>query len=110
MQPYEVYRNRPIFYSLGNFAFGSGNSHAEGLMVRVSFSANELTCQLFPLYVKNRDPRVNYQPRVLTGSSAQRMLGHLSDVSNALAPPLDIRSGVGYLHVPIPAEKLAKAR
>ena len=109
VQPYEVYGNRLIFYSLGNFAFGSGNSHAAGLLVRVSFSASGMMCQLFPLYVKNRDPRVHYQTRVLTGSAAERMLGHLSDVSNALAPPLDIRSGVGYLHVPMPAEKLAKA-
>ncbi len=99
VQPYEVYRNRPIFYSLGNFAFGSGSSRAEGLVVRVMFSDSGMTCQLFPLYVKNRDPRVNYQPRVLTGSYAERFLTQLSDMAKPFAPPLEVRSGVGYLHV-----------
>ncbi|TKA98635.1 MAG: CapA family protein, partial [Mesorhizobium sp.] len=26
LQPVEIYRGRPILYSVGNFAFGSGNS------------------------------------------------------------------------------------
>ena len=103
VQPYEVYRNRPIFYSLGNFAFGSGNSRAEGLLVRVSFSSSDLTCQLFPLYVKNRDPRVHYQTRVLTGLSAERALTQLSEISNPFGPSLGIRAGVGYLNVSLHA-------
>ena len=101
VQPYEVYRDRPIFYSLGNFAFGSGSSRAEGLVVRVMFSDSGITCQLFPLYVKNRDSRVNYQSRVLTGSYAERFLTQLSDISAPFAPPLELRSAVGFLHVPL---------
>src|SRR5262249_45883678 len=31
IQPLEIYRGRPIFYSIGNFAFGSGNSRGESL-------------------------------------------------------------------------------
>jgi hypothetical protein len=101
MQPYEVYRDRPIFYSVGNFAFGSGNSRAEGLLLRVAFAPEETACELFPLYVRNRDPRVNYQPRVLTGRSAERLLGRLSDRSQPFGPRLDISDGVGYLRVPV---------
>lgn len=99
VQPYEVYHNRPIFYSLGNLAFGSGNSRAEGLLVRVSFSLTEVTCRLFPLYVKNRDPQVDYQTRVLTGHSAERMLCKLSESSMPFGPPLEIKSGVGCFKV-----------
>jgi poly-gamma-glutamate capsule biosynthesis protein CapA/YwtB (metallophosphatase superfamily) len=103
LQPYEVHHRRPIFYSLGNFAFGSGNSRAEGMLVRVSFAHDELACQLFPLYVRNRDPRVNYQPRVLAGPAAERVLVQLSDASRPLGPPLTIRDGVGHLRVPLEA-------
>jgi hypothetical protein len=99
VQPYEVHRDRPIFYSLGNFAFGSGNSRAEGLLLRVAFASDEVACELYPLYVRNRDPRVNYQPRVLTGQLADRLLGQLSERSRLLAPALEIDDGVGRLRL-----------
>ena len=79
VQPAEVYRARPIFYSVGNFAFGSGNSRAEGLAVGVRFEPQETIVDAFPLYVKNRDPRVNYQPKVLHGRGAERVLRQLGD-------------------------------
>lgn len=77
IQPCEVYRGRPIFYSVGNFAFGSGNSKAEGLLVGFRAVASRLTVEVYPLYVKNRDPRVQYQPKVLRGGSARRALQKL---------------------------------
>jgi hypothetical protein len=78
VQPCEIYRDRPLFDSVGNFAFGSGNSKAEGLLVGFRVSATDLTVELYPLYVKNRDPRVSYQPRVLRGVSARRALSKLN--------------------------------
>jgi poly-gamma-glutamate capsule biosynthesis protein CapA/YwtB (metallophosphatase superfamily) len=82
VQPAEVYRGRPIFYSVGNFAFGTGNSRAEGLMVGVRFEEPQTTVEVYPLYVKNRDPRVNYQPQVLRGRGAERVLRQLLETSN----------------------------
>jgi poly-gamma-glutamate capsule biosynthesis protein CapA/YwtB (metallophosphatase superfamily) len=82
VQPAEVYRGRPIFYSVGNFAFGSGNSRAEGLAVGVRFDEQQTTVEVYPLYVKNRDPRVNYQPRLLRGRGAERVLRQLLETSN----------------------------
>jgi poly-gamma-glutamate capsule biosynthesis protein CapA/YwtB (metallophosphatase superfamily) len=77
IQPCEIYRGRPIFYSIGNFAFGSGNSKAEGLLVGFRCTPAELGVEVYPLYVKNRDPRVNYQPKVVSGLSARRAVGRL---------------------------------
>jgi len=82
IQPVGVYRGRPIFYSVGNFAFGSGNSRAEGLMVGVRFEEHQTIVEVYPLYVKNRDPRVNYQPKVLRGRGAARVLRRLATISN----------------------------
>jgi len=87
VQPAEVYRGRPIFYSVGNFAFGSGNSRAEGLVVGVRFEEHLTTVETYPLYVKNRDPRVNYQPKVLRGRGGERVLSHLVEIS---APARDL--------------------
>jgi capsule synthesis protein PGA_cap len=77
IQPMEIYRGRPIFYSIGNFAFGSGNSKAEGLLVGLRRADQHLVVEVYPLYVKNRDPRVAYQPKLLRGLAARRILDTL---------------------------------
>src|SRR5262249_58648833 len=81
IQPFEVHRGRPIFYSVGNFAFGSGNSRAEGLAVGFRFLPASTLVSVLPLYVKNRDARVDYQPKVLRGDAAARGLGRLALLS-----------------------------
>jgi poly-gamma-glutamate capsule biosynthesis protein CapA/YwtB (metallophosphatase superfamily) len=81
IQPIEVYRGCPIFYSVGNFTFGSGNSHAEGLMVGFRFAEKQTDVLVYPIYVKNRDPRVNYQPKVLQGTAARRVLQQVAEIS-----------------------------
>lgn len=85
LQPIEVYRERPIVYSVGNFAFGSGNSRAEGLLVGLRFEPADIIVDLYPLYVKNRDPRVNYQPKLLSGGSASAILTRLAETSGSAA-------------------------
>ncbi len=92
IQPFEVYKHRPIFYSVGNFTFGSGNTRAEGLLVGARFGATGLVVEVFPLYVKNRDPRVCYQPKLMTGRSAVRVLHELAAASGESGRHLDIES------------------
>src|SRR5205807_9832678 len=78
IQPFEVYHGRPIFFSVGNFAFGSGNSRAEGLLLGVRFEEASTIVAAYPLYVKNRDPRVNYQPNVLKADLSNEILRRLA--------------------------------
>jgi poly-gamma-glutamate capsule biosynthesis protein CapA/YwtB (metallophosphatase superfamily) len=99
IQPIEIYGGRPIFYSVGNFAFGSGNSRAEGLMVGVRFEETETLLDVFPLYVKNRDPRVDYQPKVLSGSASRRILTHLAEISGASGAALKMEAIRGTLRL-----------
>jgi hypothetical protein len=56
---------------------GSGNSRAEGIAVAVRIQNKPATIDLYPLYVKNRDPRINYQTRVLTGAGVKHLFDHL---------------------------------
>lgn len=100
VQPFEIYRGRPIFYSVGNFAFGSGNSRAEGLLVAVRFEETNTSVNVYPLYVKNRDPRLDYQPKVLTGKAAERVLSGLAKMSGPSAAFMKLENGRGTMQLP----------
>jgi len=100
LQPLEIHRGCQIFYSVGNLALGSGNSHAEGVLVGFRFEEHETLVQVYPLYVKNRDPRVDYQPKVLRGRSAERALGRLAEVPGSLGGRLRVEAGRGILRLP----------
>jgi hypothetical protein len=86
VQPLEIHRGRPIFYSVGNLAFGSGNSKAEGLLVGLRREPGALVVEVYALYVKNRDPRVDYQPRLMRGSAARHLFGKLGEPSDEHRP------------------------
>ena len=90
IQPLEIYRGRPIFYSIGNFAFGSGNSRAESLLVCVRFGADRMDVEVYPVYVQNRDPRLDYQPKVLRGEAASQTLRRLAAISGSDGAQLEI--------------------
>ena len=81
IQRLEVYQGVPIFYSLGNFAFGSGNSKGQGMLLGATFRGEDTHLVVYPLYVKNRDPRVAYRPRLLRGESAAYVLSLLESGS-----------------------------
>ena len=99
VQPFEIYRGCPIFYSVGNFAFGSGNSRAEGLLVGLGFEDYKTVANIYPLYVKNRDPRVNYQPKLLAGRAAERVLTELMKISSNSAKFMKLQNGRGHIEL-----------
>jgi poly-gamma-glutamate capsule biosynthesis protein CapA/YwtB (metallophosphatase superfamily) len=81
LQPIEIYKKRPIFYSVGNFAFGSGNSKAESVLTAFRFNLTGIEVDIFPVYVQNRDPRLNYQPKVIGGASGRSTIERLLSMS-----------------------------
>ena len=100
VQPFEIHADRPIFYSVGNFAFGSGNSRAEGVLLGLRFDDDRTSVDIYPLYVKNRDPRVSYQPKLLAGESAARVLHRLAKISGASGKSLRVDGARGRLILP----------
>jgi poly-gamma-glutamate capsule biosynthesis protein CapA/YwtB (metallophosphatase superfamily) len=100
VQPFEVYRGKPIFYSVGNFTFGSGNSRGEGLLLGFRFERDRTCVAVYPLYVKNRDPRVNYQPKALRGTGARRALEQLRSISGSNGRCLSIETDRGSMVLP----------
>jgi poly-gamma-glutamate capsule biosynthesis protein CapA/YwtB (metallophosphatase superfamily) len=105
IQPMEVYRGCPIFYSVGNFTFGSGNSRAEGLMVGFRFEEKETEVQVYPIYVRNRDSRVNYQPKVLRGAAGRRTLQRLAEMSGEGGSLLMLEEIRATLRLPRPVRE-----
>jgi len=97
IQPFEIYRERPILYSVGNFTFGSANSRAEGLMAAFGFGDGATIVQIFPLYVKNRDPRIDYRPAVLSGASGERILRNLASISGPSGARLRVVDEAGRI-------------
>ena len=68
LQNIEVYKGRPIFYSIGNFAFGSrpAGETQSGMVVRflLSKTTRKIKYELLALNVNNK--LINYFPTFLT--------------------------------------------
>jgi hypothetical protein len=66
-------------------------------MLGFRFEDAKTSVNVYPLYVKNRDPRVNYQPKLLKGHAAERMLRRLIEISARSGRFLNIEGATGKL-------------
>jgi poly-gamma-glutamate capsule biosynthesis protein CapA/YwtB (metallophosphatase superfamily) len=97
LQELELYRGRLIAYSLGNFVFGSESDKTNSSMILLcTFKGKTLVrIEAVPLDVNNY--RVAYQPKVLAGAKAERVLGEINAASAKFKTVLTIRNGRGIL-------------
>lgn len=79
VQEIEQYKNRIIFYSLGNFIFDQYFSKhtQEGLAIGTTLNDEEVAYRLFPIDI------VQSQPSLMTGARAREWLGELSTRSDS---------------------------
>lgn len=93
LQGLEIYRNRLIAYSLGNFVFASYSRYAVDSIILKIYLRNEglYTAQCLPINVDNRE--VEFQPAVAVGERREAILDtlqalslSLNDGRNILAP------------------------
>jgi poly-gamma-glutamate synthesis protein (capsule biosynthesis protein) len=81
LQGIESYNNGVIFYSLGNFAFGSASKNAAVSMIaRIVFDGDVKEVEVIPLNVRNT--QVNFQPRPLKGAAAKEALKKVGKLSS----------------------------
>jgi poly-gamma-glutamate synthesis protein (capsule biosynthesis protein) len=118
VQGMERYEHGVIFYSLGNFSFGSRTvrHHETGarlysVLGRVTFRKGAVdAAQVFPLYANNSEPwtvagstlaPVHAQPQLLTGAFAEAALDEFQDFSaaipNASPTKIVVEDGAGRL-------------
>jgi poly-gamma-glutamate synthesis protein (capsule biosynthesis protein) len=81
LQGLEIYKNRLIAYSLGNFAFGSYSKYAtESIVLKVYLNQEGLFyARCLPINVDNRE--VEFQPVVVDGERGQQIISKLRKLS-----------------------------
>lgn len=96
LQGIEYYGNGIIFYSLGNFAFGSySKSSTESIVARIAIGDNGISrVEALPLNVNNYE--VHFQPELLRGEKGEQIISRLSLLSEPLGSRLIFaeRSGI----------------
>lgn len=115
LQPIEIYKGRPIFYSLGNFIFHVSSASQlwhrrevwESVVGECRFDAsNTLTGMvLHPVLLGGEKGQetdrleARLVPQRVTGASAERILRKLVDQSAAYGTVIEIRDGTGHLRL-----------
>lgn len=105
-QPIEIYRGTPIFYSLGNYAFGSMSAHTPiSFVAQIRFSGcKPVLVTLYPINVNNLD--VHFQPRSVRGRAARDIITHLQDISAPFGTSIMLAKDRGTIEL-IQTERIA---
>ena len=83
LQGIERYKKGIIFYSLGNFAFGSFSpSAARSVIARITLDHGIKAVELVPLNVLNSE--VRFQPKPLRGKRGKGVIEHLNLISRGM--------------------------
>lgn len=95
LQAIERYKHGVIFYSLGNFAFGSYSRRAtRSVIAQLKFQDSQLVeIRLIPLNVNNLE--VVFQPQPLYAHEADAVIDRLRQLSEPLGTKIENRNGIG---------------
>lgn len=93
IQGYEVYKDRYIVYSLGNFCFGgnSNPSDKDCMIFQQTFTvtgddvALDKQVKIIPCSISSTSSRNDYQPTPATGSEADRIMAKIEESSAKIA-------------------------
>ncbi|EJN05967.1 CapA family protein [Phyllobacterium sp. YR531] len=115
LQPVEIYRRRPIFYSLGNFIFHVRSEtsawHApevwESVVGLCSYGQDNtlIDIRFYPVVIGGEDGLNNHSlerrlvPHLATGGNATRILQRFRDQSANLGAHIGLEDGIGILRV-----------
>jgi poly-gamma-glutamate synthesis protein (capsule biosynthesis protein) len=98
-QPIEIFKGKPIFYSLGNYAFGAISDNAMFSFAAVTRFKDNVPVQviLYPLNVNNQE--VGFQPRLARGTPAKKIITHLREISKSFKTVIHYQNGVGKIMI-----------
>jgi len=99
LQGIERYKDGLIFYSLGNFTFGSYSTGAtRSAVAKLRFNKGRLQdARLFPININNFE--VQFQPQPLQGDAANAVIGDLKNLSAELNTEIRNEHGVGVVSI-----------
>ncbi|MDX0196190.1 capsule biosynthesis protein CapA [Sinorhizobium meliloti] len=115
LQPIEIYRGRPIFYSLGNFIFHVRSEKStwtapevwESVVGVCSFGEDNrlIEITLYPVVIGGDEALADRMlerrlaPHLATGESAARILRRCSEQSARLGVDIEVSGGVGLIRL-----------
>ncbi|NEI73975.1 capsule biosynthesis protein CapA [Rhizobium lusitanum] len=115
LQPVEIYRKRPIFYSLGNFIFHVKSEESawtapevwESVVGSCSFDDdnNLIEARFSPVVIGGHDALQDGElekrlvPQLAIGASAERILRRFCEQSSRLGARVEISDGTGILRL-----------
>ncbi len=83
LQGAEIYKGRPIAYSLGNFIFGgNARSDYDTAVLKMSLREGQMKVEFLPVEVRK------YQPKVVRGERGDRILEHIDLLSGVFDEPM----------------------
>ena len=97
LQGIEVYNDKLIVYSLGNFAFGSYSGKAkDSIIFKIHFAQNGFYfAKIIPISVLNHE--VKFQPKIVKGNRQHSIITHLNTISFSLNRNRNIIDENGYI-------------
>ncbi len=115
LQPMEIYRRRPIFYSLGNFIFHVRSEKSswrapevwESVVGVCSYGQDNdlIDISFYPIVIggeyglKDRLLESRLVPHLATGGSAERILRRFKEQSASLSVQIELEGGIGILRI-----------
>ena len=104
LQGAEIYKGRPIVYSLGNFIFGGKSvSDYDTAVLKVALKDKQMKVEFLPVEVKG------FQPKVVSGDRGTEILHQIENVSDIFQEPmkssvvLDTQSNTTVIAPSVPA-------
>ncbi len=100
-QAIEIYQGKPIFYSLGNFVFGSYSTKVDtGFMAELAYRGLRLQeVNLYPLIVCNHTTL--FQPKLAEGPVARKIIKNLYRISKKYNTGIMLTNNCGKVVIPV---------
>lgn len=100
LQGFEIYNGKPIFYSLGDFIFGTYAKQAPfGIILRLVVSDKKLArVEIIPISISDAKTG-SYLPAMMEKQQAQEALKSLEKLSEEFNTKLDIKDDIGIINL-----------
>jgi len=100
LQGFETYKGKPIFYSLGDFIYGTYAKQAPfGIILRLIISDKKpVRLEIIPASISDAKTG-SYLPTVMKGQQAQDSLKELEKLSEEFNSNLDIKDDIGVINL-----------
>ncbi len=96
-QPVEIYKGKPVFYSLGNYAFGSYSRKTPISFAAMIILEKDRICsiRLYPVIVNNYE--VKFKPASAKKGRAKEIICYLNEISKPFGTVIVYKDGAGMV-------------